>query len=65
MLIARLIHYNPYHLTIAKDSFEKIYRIKQDAKTKERMLILVLNVAYYGKVAVHVAKDFHRSKTGT
>ena len=63
MLIDRLIHYNPYHLTLAKDSFEKIYRIKQDAKTKERMLLLVLDVAYHGKVAAKVARDLHRSKT--
>ena len=51
-------------MTLAnRESFEKIYRYKQDVKTKERML-LVLNVVYQGKIsAAHVAKDLHRSKS--
>jgi putative transposase len=50
-------------LTLAnRESFEKIYRIEQDAKTKERIL-LVLNVVYQGKIsAAQVARDLHRSK---
>jgi len=50
-------------LTLAnRESFEKIYRYEQDAKTKERML-LVLNVVYHGKVAAHVARDLHRNRS--
>ena len=50
-------------MTLAKTSFERIYRSEQDAKTKERML-LVLNVAYHGmEVAAHVARDLHRNRT--
>ena len=48
-------------MTLAKESFERIYRSEQDAKTRERML-LVLNVAYHGLMAAHVARDLHRSK---
>jgi putative transposase len=48
-------------LTLTKTSFERIYRSELDAKTKERML-LVLNVAYHGMVAAHVARDLHRCK---
>ena len=44
-----------------RTSFERIYRSEQDVKTKERML-LVLNVAYHGMVAAHVARDLHRCK---
>jgi transposase len=40
----------------------QIYRYEQDAKTKERML-LILNVVYQGKVSAQVAKDLHRSKS--
>jgi putative transposase len=49
-------------LTLTKSSFEKIYRVEEDVKTKERML-LVLNVVYYGMVAAHVASDLHRTRT--
>ena len=48
-------------MTITRTSFERIYRSEQDAKTRERML-LVLNVAYHGMVAAHVARDLHRCK---
>jgi len=49
-------------LTLAnRESFEKIYRYEQDAKTKERML-LVLMVVYQGKISADVARDLHRSK---
>ncbi len=41
-----------------RTSFEKVYRAQKDTKTKERML-LVLNVVYYGKIAVHVAREIH------
>ena len=49
-------------MTLAnRESFEKIYRYEQDAKTKERML-LVLMVVYQGKISANVARDLHRSK---
>jgi len=49
-------------LTITnRTSFEKVYRAQKEAKTKERML-LVLNVLYYGKIAAHVAREIHKSK---
>jgi putative transposase len=48
-------------LTITRTAFEKVYRAQRDAKTKERML-LVLNVVYYGKIAAHVAREIHKSK---
>ena len=48
-------------MTLTKSSFERIYRSELDARTKERML-LVLNVAYHGMVAAHVARDLHRCK---
>ena len=48
-------------MNLTKASFEKIYRAEQDARIKERML-LVLNVAYQGMVAAHVARDLHRCK---
>jgi len=41
---------------------EKIYRDVQDAKTKERML-LVLNVIYHGKISAHIARDLHRNRS--
>jgi transposase len=52
-------------LTLAnRESFEKIYRYEQNVKTKERMLLLILNVVYQGTVsAAQVAKDLHRSKS--
>ncbi len=51
-----------HSLTITnRTSFERVYRAQRDAKTKERML-LVLNVVYYGKIATHVARDIHKSK---
>jgi putative transposase len=50
-------------LTLAnRESFEKIYRIEQNVKAKERML-LVLNVIYQGKISAQVARDLHRSRT--
>ena len=49
-------------MNLTKASFEKIYRAEQDARIKERML-LVLNVAYHGMVAAHVARDLHRNRT--
>jgi putative transposase len=49
-------------LTITnRTAFERVYQAQKDAKTKERML-LVLNVVYYGKVAAHVAREIHKSK---
>ena len=48
-------------MTLTRTSFERIYRSELDVKTKERML-LVLNVAYHGVVAAHVARDLHRCK---
>ena len=63
MLIDKLIHYHPYiHLTLTRESFEKLYRYEQNVKTKERML-LVLNVVYHEKVSAQVARDLHRSKS--
>jgi len=49
-------------LNLTKASFEKMCRAEQDARIKERML-LVLNVAYHGMVAAHVARDLHRNRT--
>ena len=52
------------HLTLTnRESFEKIYRDEENVKTKERMLLLVLNVVYQGMVSAQVARDIHRSKT--
>ncbi len=48
-------------LTISRTAFERVYRTQNDAKVKERML-LVLNVVYYNKIAAHVVRDIHRSK---
>jgi transposase len=48
-------------LNINKTSFEKIYRNEHDAKTKERML-LVLNVVYNNIIPAHATKDLHRSR---
>ena len=48
-------------MTINKTSFEKI-RNERDAKTKERML-LVLNVVYNNIIPAHATKDLHRSRT--
>jgi putative transposase len=49
-------------LTLAnRESFEKVYRIEQNVKAKERIL-LVLNVVYQGKISAQVARDLHRSK---
>ena len=39
-------------------------RYEQDIRTKERMLLLVLDVVYYNKIAVHISKDIHRSNKG-
>ena len=49
-------------MNLTKAPFEKICRAEQDARIKERML-LVLNVAYHGMVAAHVARDLHRNRT--
>ena len=38
-----------------------MYRAEKDTRVKERIL-LVLNVLYYDKVAIHVAREIHRSK---
>jgi putative transposase len=48
-------------LNINKTSIEKIYRNEHDAKTKERML-LVLNVVYNNIIPAHATKDLHRSR---
>ena len=48
-------------MTINKTSFEKIYRNEHDAKTKERML-LVLNVVYNNIIPAHATKDLHGSR---
>jgi putative transposase len=45
-----------------KASFVKIYKSELDGKVKERML-LVLDVAYHGKIAAHVARDLHRNRS--
>ncbi|MDN5868105.1 MAG: helix-turn-helix domain-containing protein [Candidatus Nitrosocosmicus sp.] len=42
-------------------SFERVCRTEKDAKTKERML-LVLNVVYCGKIVSQVARTLHKSK---
>jgi putative transposase len=49
-------------LTLAKTSFEKIYRDEVNVNTKDRML-LVLNLVYQGKISAHVATDLHRTRT--
>jgi putative transposase len=49
-------------LTNNKASFVKIYKSELDGKVKERML-LVLDVAYHGKIAAHVARDLHRNRS--
>jgi putative transposase len=36
--------------------------MEKDVKVKERML-LVLDVVYHGRIAAHVAKDLHRSRS--
>jgi putative transposase len=48
-------------LSLAKTSFEKIYRDKVNVNTQERML-LVLNLIYQGKISAHVATDLHRNR---
>ena len=48
-------------MAINKTSFEKIYRNEHDAKTKQRML-LVLNVVYNNIIPAHATKDLHRSR---
>ena len=45
-----------------KTSVEKMYRTEKNANVKERMLLLVLNVMYYGKLAAHVVMEIHKSK---
>ncbi|MDN5868065.1 MAG: helix-turn-helix domain-containing protein [Candidatus Nitrosocosmicus sp.] len=47
-------------ITNNRTAFERVCRTEKDAKTKERML-LVLNVVYYGKIAAHVAREIHKS----
>jgi putative transposase len=64
MLIAKLIHYHPiYSLGSYQESFEKIYKHEREAKTKERMLLLVLPLIYLGKISPQVARDLHQSKS--
>jgi hypothetical protein len=41
-------------LTLARESFEKIYGYEQDVKIKGRMLLLVLKVVYDVKVAAQM-----------
>ena len=48
-------------MTIARTAFERVYRAQKDVRVKERML-LVLNVACYGEVAAHVAREIHKIK---
>lgn len=62
MYIDRLSIIIHIHLTFTRESFEKIYRFEQAAKTKERTL-LVLNVVYQNKVSARVARDLHRCKS--
>jgi hypothetical protein len=50
-------------LTLAKTSFEKIYRDEVNVNTKERML-LVLNIVYQGKISAHVATDLIEKEYG-
>ncbi|CAN5633756.1 hypothetical protein BH23THE1_BH23THE1_34870 [soil metagenome] len=49
-------------IRVNKISFERSYRMEKDVKVKERML-LVLHVVYHGRIAAHVAKDLHRSRS--
>jgi transposase len=49
-------------MLVNKISFERSYRMEKDVNVKERML-LVLNVVYHGRIAAHVAKDLHRSRS--
>lgn len=46
-----------------KTSFERACRTEKDVKVKERMLLLVLNVVYHGRIAAHVARTLHKSKS--
>ncbi len=50
-------------MILTNTSFESIYREEKDAKVKERMLLLVLNFAYYHMVAAHVVRDLHRHRS--
>jgi transposase len=47
---------------VNKSSFESSYRTEKDVKIRERIL-LVLDVVYHGKIAAHVARDLHRSRS--
>jgi transposase len=49
-------------LTLARESFEKIYRYEQKAKTKERMSLVHI-VVYQEKISADVVKDIHHSKS--
>ena len=49
-------------MTLTKTSFERIYRVEKGVNVKERML-LVLNVVYHDKVAAHVVREIHRSRS--
>ncbi len=49
-------------MTLTRESFEKFNGTEQNVKTKERMLLLVLNVVYQGKISAQAARDLHRSK---
>lgn len=46
-------------ILVNKISFERSYRMEKDVKVKERMLLVLLNVVYHGRIAAHVAKDLH------
>ena len=63
MFIASGLHY--YHLYspchLPKHRLKRFYGDEENAKTKERML-LVLNVVYQDKISVHVARDLHRNR---
>ena len=62
MLIDRFIPLSSFiHLTLTRESFEKIYKYERNIKTKERML-LILNGVYLGKISAQVARDLHQSK---
>ena len=51
------------HLTLTRESFERIYRSEQDVKTKERICYLfsMLYIRGYGSCS-YVARDLHRCK---
>ncbi len=58
MLIDKLIPLLFYTHLHTRESFEKIYRIEQNEKMKERMLLLVINLVYQGKTPAPSIKTF-------